>query len=215
MADPITGRISHQKFARAKDYALQRLERELPAHLVYHNLWHTCDDVAPAAVRLARIIGANEEDTRLLLTAVYFHDIGFIIQAENHEMTSAQTAMLVLPEIGYTKKQVKAVADMILATRLPQHPLNWMAEIVADADLDVLGREDYLIRNRALRAELAALGRVFIDEGWYGAQLKFIQVHHYFTAAARNLRDSQKQANVQSMQRLLQESQFYQLDPPD
>ena len=40
-------------FQRAKQSALERLEQELPATLIYHCLAHTRDDVVPAVERLA------------------------------------------------------------------------------------------------------------------------------------------------------------------
>jgi hypothetical protein len=75
--------------------------------------------------------------------------------------------------------------------------------IRADADLDVLGREDFMARNRALRAELAAYGQTTTDGQWHKSQLEFIQNHCYFTAAARALRDAQKQKNIAALRELI------------
>ena len=74
---------------------------------------------------------------------------------------------------------------------------------MADADLTVLGQADYLLHSTALRQEWAAFGRAMTDAQWYGGQLQFIRDHRYFTAAARSLRDAQKQVNVAAMAALL------------
>ncbi len=47
--------MSTPDFERARQYALERLERELPASLTYHCLAHTQDDVVPAVERLAAL----------------------------------------------------------------------------------------------------------------------------------------------------------------
>jgi hypothetical protein len=39
-----------------------------------------------------------------------------------------------------------------------------LEEILADADLDVLGRDDFFSRGQALRAEREALGKMVSDE---------------------------------------------------
>ena len=78
---------------------------------------------------------------------------------------------------------------------------------MADADLSVLGQANYLLRNAALRQELAALGQVKTDAQWYSTQLKFIRDHRYFTAAASRSLDQQKQINVAAMTALLEQSQ--------
>jgi len=77
---------------------------------------------------------------------------------------------------------------------------------MADADLDVCGREDFLDRNQFLRAELVNVGLASTDREWYGDQLRFLQLHRYWTAAARALRDKQKQANIAALTELLAHS---------
>jgi hypothetical protein len=80
-----------------------------------------------------------------------------------------------------------------------------LEEIIADADLDVLGREDFFTWNHALRLELEAFGATSGDEEWYRRQLQFIKDHEYFTASAHKLRDAQKQANAAKLVSLLAE----------
>ncbi|HNS50840.1 MAG TPA: response regulator [Anaerolineae bacterium] len=183
----------------ARRHALARLERDLPAGLGYHNLWHTRDDVLPAAQRLAALTGLGEVETRLVETAAAFHDTGYTVQREEHERLSAQIAGEALPAFGFSPAQVVAVQGMIMATQLPQSPRTLLEEIVADADLDVLGREDLATRNQHLRDELAASGTLISDERWFASQVQLLESHHYWTAAARSLRDLGKQRNLQML----------------
>jgi uncharacterized protein len=184
-------------------YALKRLERELLPGYYYHSVVHTRDDVVPAAERLASLLGLDGEELLLLRTAAYYHDLGYVEQRAAHEAVGVQIAEVVLPRFGYQPAQIEAIGALIMATRLPQSPRNLPQQILADADLDILGRADFFSRNRALRAELAAFGQQFGDAQWYAEQLRFMQAHRYWTEPARSLRDSYKQGNCEALQRLL------------
>lgn len=186
-------------FAGAAAYALARLQAELAPLYTYHNLAHTRDEVIPAVARLAAREGVRRADRRLLHTAACFHDLGFIQSPHDHEATSARLAAALLPGFGFTPPQVAAIAGMILATRLPQQPQTLLEAILADADLDVLGRADFPARNAALRAEVAALGAPPSDAAWYCGQWRFLAGHHYFTASARALRDTQKLVHLRAL----------------
>ncbi len=189
-------------FESARRYALERLERELAPGIIYHSPVHT-HDIVPAVERLAAPEGVTGADLLLLRTAAYFHDLGFVIQYQDHEGASARIAAEVLPGLCYTPAQVNSIVGMILATRLPQSPHNLLEELLADADLDVLGRDDFMPRNKDLQAELAAMGRPTTEQEWYRSQLNFLRSHRYWTSAARRLRDSGKQANIAALERLL------------
>jgi len=194
-------------FEKARDYALQRLERELFPQLYYHSLGHTRDEVVPAAEQLASNQGVAGMDFMLLVTGAYFHDIGYIQKMDDHEITSARIASEALPGFGYSPEQIETIRGIILATKLPQSPQTLLEEIMADADLDVLGRDDFLKRSQDLRAELASLGISNGDEAWYRSQLEFLQAHHYFTPAAHQLRDEKKSKNIATLARLLRQIQ--------
>lgn len=183
-------------FEQAKAYALERLERELSPKLTYHSLAHTRDDVAPAAARLAEMENVTSQDRVLLMTAAYYHDIGYTVRRLEHEQVGTEIAAEVLPRFGYTSEAIAVINRIIMATRLPQSPSNLLEAIMADADLDVLGRPDNLEKSLNLRKELAAFGTVFTDEQWYSRQMSFLQAHEYFTPAARRLRSAGKRRNI-------------------
>lgn len=194
-------------FEAARRYALERLERELPPGCVYHSLAHTRDEVVPAAERLASLEGVAGEPLLLLRTAAYYHDIGLVRQRANHEAAGVAIAVAALPRFGYSPAQIQAIGGMIMATQLPQRPHTPLEALLADADLDVLGRPDFLHRNQALRAEIETFGAAVGDAQWYEEQLRFLRAHRYWTAAARALRDDQKHVNYAALQRLLAQCQ--------
>lgn len=180
-------------------HALGRLENELAPDLVYHNIVHTRNGVMVAAACLAEHSQINSHQARLLSVAAAFHDIGFIENRERHETISVAITAQTLPRFGFGSDQIEQITGMIMATEMPQSPGNFLEEILADADLDILGRPDFFERNELLRQENAAYGQVYTSAEWYREQLAFLRQHRYFTAAARDLRDAGKQANIEAI----------------
>lgn len=193
-------------FEQARSYALSRLEKELPDFLTYHCIEHTRDDVVPAVAMLADALGVDAHARLLLLTAAYFHDTGFIYQVQNHEEVGVEIAREVLPSLGYSPHQIDVIDGLIMATRMPQNPHGLLQEIIADADMDSLGREDFFPIADNLRRELEALGSVRSDADWYQFEIGFLSNHRYFTSAARQIRDGQKARNIARLHELLQKS---------
>ncbi len=140
-------------YRQAIAYAFNRLRNELSPKLTYHNFWHTREDVLPGCQRLAHQIGVSEAEMNLLEVSVAFHDLGFVEDYVNHELIGARIAAQTLPNFGFSEREITAVMGMIMATRLPQTPRNLLEEIMADADLGVLGRNDFFERNASLREE--------------------------------------------------------------
>ncbi len=196
--------IGHPHYAQAITFALDRLRQDLPADLAYHNLWHTASDVLPSSMRLAERSGVPEADLRLLAVAAAYHDVGFTETSIHHELIGARMAAQTLPDFGFSDVQIEKIMGMILATRLPQSPRNLLEEILADADLDVLGRADFWPRNVDLRQEGINYGREVPLVQWFEGQLAFLKNHCYFTAAAHTLRDEIKKQNIVLLEAKLQ-----------
>ena len=195
--------MDHPDYEQVSQYVTALLERNLPPRRVYHNLAHTRDEVLAAVERLAAMEGIEGEDLLLLRTAAWFHDAGFIVQGANHEAIGAELAAEALPSFGYAPEQIAAIQGMIMATRLPQSPSNLLEQIIADADLDLLGCDEFMVRNHDLRAEMAAYGQTLGDHEWLSSQLDFLRSHVYFTASATALRSEGKLRNAQLLQQAL------------
>jgi len=194
---------SNPDYSGAVDYALNRLRTELPPRLSYHNAQHTEDDVLPAAVRLAKLSNMADPDLRLLEVAAAFHDLGQIRTVLGHEQIGADIVSDVLPRYGFGPGEIERVSGMILATRLPQTPLSEEQAILCDADLDSLGREDFFATSKALWQEREACGMIIAWQTWLENQHRFLTDHHYFTPAARTLRDEGKRKNIALLERLI------------
>lgn len=190
-------------FNAAVAFALHELQEKLDDKYTYHNYRHTAADVLPAAARLARHTGLPPLGVRLIEVAAAFHDLGFLVTAEGHEEESMRMAREHLPRFGFDAEQIDYIQLTIMATKLPQTPQNMAGCLLADADLDLLGRDDFWALSDLLQDETARLGAPTTQTEWYEKQLAFLTEHRYFTPAARQLRDKQKAKNVERLRELV------------
>ncbi len=195
--------MNNPDLGRAKAYVFERLESDLSADLVYHNIHHTRDEVLPAATRFAKMEGLKGDALLLLQTAALFHDIGFLETYTGHEVVGARIATQILPEFGYSPTQIETIANIILATQMPQSPSNHLEQLICDADLGVLGQRTFLRRNLDLRTELRNYGTPINRGEWYANQVDFLETHSYFTLSAQQACQSCKQHNLEVIKRLL------------
>lgn len=184
---------------KAEAYTVQQLRQNLSDTLYYHGLHHTLD-VRDAALRLAELEGIQDaEKLELLTTAALYHDAGFLKFYKLHEEESCRIAREALPSFGYTQEQIDTICGMIMATKIPQSPQTILEQILCDADLDYLGRDDFEPIAATLYKELKARNMVGDPDSWNDRQIEFLRAHHYWTESARNLRDDLKQRNLQAL----------------
>lgn len=174
---------------------IQKLQEELPEHLSYHSVAHVLD-VIEATIRIAAGEGISGEALVLLKTAALFHDTGFLFGAKEHEQKSCEIAETYLPGFGYDQVQIGKIKGMIMATKIPQMPNNHLEQILADADLDYLGRDDFFTIGNKLYDELAMFGIITNERDWNLLQERFLESHNYHTATAINSRNAKKQENL-------------------
>ncbi|MDF7818320.1 HD domain-containing protein [Runella sp. MFBS21] len=176
-----------------ENYILEKLKKNLSPTLTYHGYHHTID-VAEAVLKIASSEGIEEEEPLILLkTAAFYHDLGFITTYRGHEEESCRIANLTLPSFGYSNPQIEKICGMIMATKIPQTPLTHLEQIIADADLDYLGRDDFWPIAHSLYEELREREMVPNIETWNQIQVKFLSSHQYWTASAQYWRKAKKQ----------------------
>jgi uncharacterized protein len=186
----------------AKLFVLKKLKRELSKDLTYHSVEHT-QDVMQAARRLGEMEGLQSVQIDLLETAALMHDTGFTKIYDGHEEVSMQIAEEVLPQFEYSQSDIELIVDLIKTTELPQNPLNHMQEILADSDLDYIGRDDMFIIGQYLCDEWSRYGKIYSLREWNEQQIKFLKGHRFFTKSANKLREAKKQENIRKLEMLL------------
>ncbi len=191
------------RYEKIKEHILEFLKSNLPKKLYYHSFDHVLD-VLGAAELLAEKEGVGMEELELLRVAVLFHDSGFTIDAREHEKLGCGIARKELPQFGYSAEEIEKICGMIIATRYPQSPRNLLEEIICDADLDYLGRDDFFHIGNTLLKELNESGRFPTVYDWNHFQEKFLSSHRYFTSTAVKLRRSKKLEHLNKIRESLQ-----------
>ncbi|HER10053.1 MAG TPA: HD domain-containing protein [Bacteroides sp.] len=192
------------QFTDIQELILDKLEKELPGYLYYHNVKHTVDVVTEVEL-IGWAEGLDDEGILLLKTAALFHDAGHTVEYDNHEYHSTVLARKFLPEYGYSDEQIEKVCGIIMATKLPPRPEDIYQKIICDADLDYLGRSDMIPVSNTLYRELKEQEKIGSLNDWNKLQLKFITNHSYFTRTARSLREVNKQKQIERIKKLIHE----------
>lgn len=192
------------QFIDIQEIILDKLEKELPEYLHYHNVKHTIDVVTEVEL-IGWAEGVSDEEILLLKTAALFHDAGHTMGYDNHEENGALFTREFLPSYGYTREQIDIICDLIVATKIPPKPLNLLEKIMCDSDLDYLGRIDFIPVSNTLFEELKHQNKITSLNDWNKLQIKFISGHQYFTQTARNLREVNKQKQIERIRELIQE----------
>ena len=190
-------------FINAEKKILAKLESGLPEDLFYHGLHHT-RDVFGAALRIAEYEGIDKEDIELLRIATFYHDAGFITHYKNHEEAGCEQVRSELPAFGFNENQIEKICGMIMATKIPQSPKNHLEEIICDADLDYLGRDDFKPIGQTLFDELKVYVKMNDEKQWNRIQLNFLKQHSYFTEYARTHREKVKQKHLAEIIRIVE-----------
>lgn len=190
------------QFMDLQEIVLDMLEEHLPKNLYYHNIKHTIDVITEVEL-IGWAEGLNEEQILLLKVAALFHDVGHTVDYKNHEYHGAQIAAEMLPRYNYNQEQIDTVKRLILSTRTPHNPQDLMEEVMCDSDLDYLGRSDFIPVSEDLYRELKEREMVNSWDEWNNIQLKFINSHQYFTNTAQNLRQVNKQMQIERIKSLL------------
>ena len=100
---------------------LDKLINEQPEQLHYHTIDHTLD-VYESVATIAKLEGVNSSNTKLLQIAAIYHDVGYLIEKENHEEHSCEMARKYLPQFKYTASAINGICSIIMATKMPQNP---------------------------------------------------------------------------------------------
>jgi len=179
------------------DHVIGKLQNGLSARLTYHGIHHTLDVLEQVQRIAEREKVIHEETLFLLKVAALYHDSGFLFIYSGHEAKGCEIAKEELPLFGLMTLQIDKICGMIMATKIPQSPRNKLEEIICDADLDYLGRNDFEMISNNLYKEFLDFGFVKDHGQWMRLQVKFFETHHYFTKSSQQLRNPAKIAQLE------------------
>lgn len=194
-------------YYKAERHIMKVLERGLSPKLHYHSIAHT-KDVVRAVERYALLEGVTDEGLFLLKSAATYHDAGFVENYEKNEPIGARMAEEILPKYGYSEQHIAQIKELIFVTQIPHQPKNHLEEIICDADLDYLGRDDFHEIADKLRRELKEHGKIDSDRKWDEMQVAFLNMHKYFTPTAIASRQEKKQQNLKEVMERLARDEY-------
>jgi len=167
--------------------------------LIYHNLQHT-EQVVKAVVKIANHYQLTDQDFFIVSTAAWFHDTGYLTSFEEHEARGADSAKDFLDGKGVDPAVTALVVKCILATKMPQHPVSLLEQIVCDADLFHLGGDNFKERNKLMRKEVEAYFGKSVDKNvWRLKTIALFEGHHYHTDYCQDLLTAKKLLNLQEL----------------
>jgi predicted metal-dependent HD superfamily phosphohydrolase len=148
----------------------------------------------------AELIARNEgikqgKALELLKLGCAYHDSGFLFTYKNHEEKGCEIARNDLSKI-LTNEDMDIVCGLIMATKIPQSPHNLLEEIICDADLDYLGRNDFEPISQNLYKEFIDFDIIKKEDHWDNIQINFFKIHHYFTQTSLDKRKNKKQEHL-------------------
>jgi uncharacterized protein len=189
-------------YTSAKVFIIRELSNLSPT-LTYHGKHHTLD-VLNVAESLCVAENMPYHETVLIMTAALLHDCGFLKQYQDHEMHSCMIAREVLLKFNYTEGEIERITDMIMATKIPQTPLDQCGKVLCDADLDYLGRDDFYVIGQSLFLEMKTRGLVQTEDEWNNIQIRFLESHCFFTSTSRSARADVKQAHLAQLKKRME-----------
>lgn len=185
--------------AQVAEFVRTSLKSKLPEHFYYHDLEHT-EEVVKAAGLIAEGEGLDKNEREIVEIAAWFHDLGHIYDCENHERKSVELAKEFLGKQDFPTEKISQVEGCIMATMMPQRPLNNMEAVLCDADLYHLSTDEFDGRAKLLRKEWEEVNdEGFKNASWLKINADFLSGHAYFTEYAKANFEEGKQKNLQAL----------------
>jgi len=182
-----------------EEHVVKYFQSHRGSQLPYHNLDHT-RGVVKAAMQIADHNQLNERDFFIVITAAWFHDVGYFHGVENHEKKGAEIAQDFLYRLDVDKETIQTICDCILASTLPQKAQTKLEEIVCDADLFHLGTDDFLEKNKLIRKEMEnRKGHPISKNEWRKSTIQFLINHHYYTDYCQLLLNEKKKEHIERL----------------
>ena len=183
---------------KAKKYVNKLL---VPLEQHYYHSYNHAIEVMDRSIYLAKKEWLSEEDIEMLWLAWLFHDTWFIIQYDKNEPIWAKIASNYLKSILYPEDKIKVIERLILATDPDyKNAIDIYENIIKDADMDNLGRDDFAERANSLKKELEVIKEIKIkDPEWNHWLIDLLKEHQYKAFTQKAERDTQKDENLKKM----------------
>ena len=183
----------------SEDYVKNLFKDRLSSAYTYHNLEHTIQVVDKIKI-LTKEENVGPEDTENLILAGWFHDLGYVDDADNHEEESRKIASDFLKQHRFPEERIAKIGELILATDKFYRPKNHLEEIIKDADMYHLASDDYFRICENLRQEIKEVHhQKFSKLQWAELNSTFFAKHQFYTKFAKENWQPEKEKNVEKI----------------
>ncbi|NMH27592.1 Pycsar system effector family protein [Flavobacterium silvaticum] len=191
---------------KAEIYVTNLFKDKLSPLYTYHNIHHT-QQVAAYTSLLAKEQAASPETTEALMLAAWFHDSGYIIGIEDHELKSVEIFKEFAQANQIDEILVSETEKLILSTDLRKTPKTEAERIIRDADCAHFGSTDYADISKQLRTEWEnTQNKELTDQQWLeGNKLAFTTWHVFHTGYAQKNWLTQKERNLEEINKKLKD----------
>ncbi|MBL4706847.1 MAG: HD domain-containing protein [Flavobacteriales bacterium] len=175
--------------------------------LTYHNFEHTIHVLNAVQLIVENTLSVSSIQKEQLQLAALFHDAAYPESNENHEVKSTEIATKFLSSKKYEEEGIIAINQLILSTQMGYTASNLLEEIISDADLSHLGRDNYMDTTfKDLAEEVRNLKGIELSDGdWAKNCFEFLSKHQYYTSFAKQEFGKNKQDNLEKIEKLIQE----------
>lgn len=147
----------------------------------FHSFEHT-KIVAEHCKKASKKMDFSNDDSEILQTAAWFHDLGYLFSLENHEDKSIELVKKYLNQHNYASEFIKGVSSCIEATKSTKTPKNDLAATLKDIDISYALITNFKDKGDLLRREYLLLkNQEYTDEQWNRIEINFLNEIKYFS----------------------------------
>lgn len=194
---------------RLGNLIIRQLTTDLPEAYIYHNARHTKEVLSHVHLFMQHYTSLTDRDKKCLLTAALLHDTGYLEQYSDNEQLAVKKAEKILPEFGYTAKEIKRIQTLISATAYPCAPKTLPERILCDADLGHVGLNEYLKKSELLRKEKEAAGHSLSDKEWLEQEIEFLSAHKFHQRWLEAERKSGREKAIRQLKTKLKKQKLF------
>ncbi|WP_076445874.1 Pycsar system effector family protein [Chryseobacterium sp. RU37D] len=190
---------------KAKDYVEILFKDKLSLVYFYHNFIHTTYTVNKAE-EIMKNTSVSQEDQEKVLLALWFHDVGYIESAKDHEEKGGVILENFLQKENYPENYIDDVKKLILATKINYEPQNLLEKIIKDADCSHFASHDYNDISDALRKEWELTNvKCFSNDEWNAGNLDMLKnKHKFYTDFAKQNWQPLKEKNIRKIEKKIE-----------
>lgn len=187
------GKINSNTIKEAKIFVSNILETQLSENCVFHTKSHTFD-VLKNVELIGKFYNFKNDDLNILRLCALFHDVGYVNVYAEHELESSSMAIDFLRLKQIDESSIKIISTAILATKIPQYPIDIFSKILCDADLMHLTYDNYFEQIDLMRQEWKLTGIISLNQkDFHINSIKFFKSHKYQTEYGKMVLQAKKE----------------------